>query len=617
MRKEKTMKRIFGILLALALVLGFTLVAATPVAAAATWYVDPTGTDDGSHGTGTGTSAWKTIQYAVGQVGAGDTIMVAAGTYLELVTINKPITVLGATHDVNKNGYTVPGSYAWDDSVESIIQAPDPSAIHSAIVDIVDTSDVTFEGFVVEELSANSNKGDSLLRVYAHNVACHNIVVMNNVIGPFTNTSSQDGQQGRMALYLVNNPYSDLYGITNSHFSGNKIFGAEGNGDNIFIWSSYKSYGASGPASMSGTVIEDNEISGSHRSGIETAGGFSDLTIRNNRIFGNFKLGGDSPDLKYGNGIVMIRGSGDKADSLGFGPVDVTIENNDIHDNDGHGIYMGPNNQDVTITENNIYNNGDEGIIVDLIGNYWNPDFEVSAGPYTNLGGSTNVIADHNNIYNNGSGAEVNGTPTNGFVLDATYSWWGADDGPSGAGPGGGDAVSANVDFVPWACQPATGGLAYLTPSAGVIDDLTPVVPPTGAPVSLPYGMFSFTITGLTPGGGGYVTITVELPGPVPVGSRWWKYQGGLWYSLPIGDDNGDNVITVTLHDGALHEDTDGSSTNGEITDPGGPSGGAVGWETYPISKVRVLLPWIILGAAIAAGASLLVLRRRRTKARV
>ena len=45
--------------------------------------------------------------------------------------------------------------------------------------------------------------------------------------------------------------------------------------------------------------------------------------------------------------------------------------------------------------------------------------------------------------------------------------------------------------------------------------------------------------------------------------------------------------------------------------DPYGPSG-PVGWETQPINKVRVLLPWIALVAAIAGGVSLLVLRRRR-----
>ena len=45
-----------------------------------------------------------------------------------------------------------------------------------------------------------------------------------------------------------------------------------------------------------------------------------------------------------------------------------------------------------------------------------------------------------------------------------------------------------------------------------------------------------------------------------------------------------------------------------------GPPPVPVGWETYPISKVRVLLPWIALLAAIMAGSSLLVLRRRRVQ---
>jgi hypothetical protein len=46
----------------------------------------------------------------------------------------------------------------------------------------------------------------------------------------------------------------------------------------------------------------------------------------------------------------------------------------------------------------------------------------------------------------------------------------------------------------------------------------------------------------------------------------------------------------------------------------GDPPGRAVGWETRPINKVRVLLPWIALIAAIIAGATLLVLRRRRAQ---
>lgn len=37
-----------------------------------------------------------------------------------------------------------------------------------------------------------------------------------------------------------------------------------------------------------------------------------------------------------------------------------------------------------------------------------------------------------------------------GETVDATYNWWGDDSGPSGFGPGDGDAVSDNVNFEPW-----------------------------------------------------------------------------------------------------------------------------------------------------------------------
>jgi hypothetical protein len=36
-----------------------------------------------------------------------------------------------------------------------------------------------------------------------------------------------------------------------------------------------------------------------------------------------------------------------------------------------------------------------------------------------------------------------------------------------------------------------------------------------------------------------------------------------------------------------------------------------VGWDTHPIDKVRVLLPWIAPIATIIVAVSLLVLRRR------
>jgi len=406
-----------------------------------------------------------TIQAAINAGAANDTINVAAGTYEEAILINKPLTLLGATAGVNKNGYTVPVDYAWDDEIESIIVYPTPGVAYNAIVDIYDIDDVTFDGFIVQELNAVGNLNTSLVRVYALTHAISNIAVINSVIGPNTNTVSQDGTHGRMGLYIVNHPYTD-FGVTNSTFAHNKIFDCKGNGNNIFLWSSYYAYGAPGPASMSGTIIDDNEIYGSHRSGIETAGGFSDLTISNNTIYGNSGLPGDNPStLKYGHGMLLIRGASDKVSNplTAYGPVDLTVEGNQIYGNEKSGIYMGPKNDGIIFTDNTIHDNGWNGIMVDLVGNYWNPTFEDPpvSGQYACYDCSNDISASGNSIYNNGIagnpladfGVKVNGVPTNAFVFDAEGNWWGAYCGPYHAtlNPNGeGNAVSDYVDFDPW-----------------------------------------------------------------------------------------------------------------------------------------------------------------------
>jgi len=393
------------------------------------------------------------IQDGINGANEGDIIKVDPGLFEELITIDKPLTLRGATYNVNKNGYDVPIDYEWNISVESVIQPPEEANDYSAIVDIVDTDDVTFEGFIVQELNAIGNIDDSLLRVYANTKEIRNIIVRNNIIGPFTNTDYQDGTHGRMGLYIVNHPYSDEYGVVDSIFSGNKIFNCKGNGNNIFIWSSYSnpSYGAPGPASMSGTMIEDNEIYGAHRSGIETAGGYSGLTIRNNKIHDN---GGptitDKPEIMFGNGIVLIRGSGDShlEDNPGLGPEDLTITDNEIYNNQRNAIYMGPINKDYTITNNKIFNNGWDGIRLDFTALYHNPDFEEGDRiPWADQ--TENIIANNNEIYNNGEyEVRVIGVPTNGFILNAEDNWWGTNDGSEIA-----TLVSENVDYNPWITQ--------------------------------------------------------------------------------------------------------------------------------------------------------------------
>ncbi len=68
-----------------------------------------------------------------------------------------------------------------------------------------------------------------------------------------------------------------------------------------------------------------------------------------------------------------------------------------------------------------------------------------------------------------------------GGPLNAENNWWGAADGPSGAGPGTGDAVSANIDYDPWlTANPLVNILklnvqddpAYLQPGEIVVIDM-------------------------------------------------------------------------------------------------------------------------------------------------
>ena len=66
--------------------LGAGVVTPSHVQAAGPWYIDGTnGTDNNTQGTGTGIYAFKTINYAIADVRvlAGDTVNVAAGTYIE------------------------------------------------------------------------------------------------------------------------------------------------------------------------------------------------------------------------------------------------------------------------------------------------------------------------------------------------------------------------------------------------------------------------------------------------------------------------------------------------------------------------------------------------------
>ena len=119
----------------------------------------------------------------------------------------------------------------------------------------------------------------------------------------------------------------------------------------------------------------------------------------------------------------------------------------------------------------------------------------------------------------------------------------------------------------------ATGAVTFTTDS-GDITGLTAIAQaglacPPRSGLTFPHGFFSFNITNITPGS--TVTITITLPSAMAVGTQYWKCQNGQWVNCTslLGDDDGDNVLTLTITDGGLG-DADG--VNGTIVDPGGPA---------------------------------------------
>jgi hypothetical protein len=84
--------------------------------------------------------------------------------------------------------------------------------------------------------------------------------------------------------------------------------------------------------------------------------------------------------------------------------------------------------------------------------------------------------------------------------------------------------------------------------------------------IQCPYGAMRFQVTGLEAGDS--VTVTLVFPENVPTSAKYYKITSAGWTEIPMGSNDGDEIITLMLTDGDPVTDTDGEA-DGIITDPG------------------------------------------------
>jgi len=426
------------------------------------------------------------IQEAIEMVDDLGTVMAHAGLYDERLLINKPLTLLGATNGVSKKGYVVPSLYAYDTATETVIKPSTDlnwpvigigfTAIGGGSLVLELSAPLTIDGIIVANEIALGGGSRDLIYVGQKVTATSGIEVANSVLGPNTNSVSQPGTNGRSCLVMAGPHKAQVKLLINN----NKIFDAKGDGCGIMLVGAYSlTYGeyAYSLNALAGSVIENNEITGNHRSGLELAAGVQGseaepFIIRDNLIADNgWRDLSESAQLKYGNGLTCQRSSGDKGNADALGCQYLLIQNNEIRDNEKNGIYLGPMNSELTFTGNLISNNGLgtggylkwDAVRLDLPELYYSSlgNGNINGTPlgYQEVSFPENIVLDGNNILDIDAtrptpaeyGINVIQVATNpaGTVL-ATGNWWGDYTGPYHDPDnlaGLGSAVTDNVDY--------------------------------------------------------------------------------------------------------------------------------------------------------------------------
>lgn len=405
------------------------------------------------------------IQDEIGIAAAGDTVLAGAGTYPENLVIAKGLTLRGAGQDVTtvipaaSNPNPCPGSSTCGGAASNVI--------------LVGADDVTITQLTVDGSNPALTGGIQVDGVEIH---ARNGIITNHAgsgyggAGTFDNLEVADVTVRNVFLRGI---YASSGGTFNFH--DNTVENVQGDAYAIGMFN----YGGSGAFTNNSVSRTSDGIASNWSSGTTFTGNV--VTMSGTGIHTDNAGGGViTGDVISGNAV-----SDCKPDGYGIWVFvqysAATVENNTISGcaiglGAFGGSFSGPTVTTV-FRSNTVTGTGDAGSIGALVQTgtfgYGNTDvaaefeFNSIAGfetgvlidesddPYSagdTSGPTATVVLDRNAIAGN-SVAGINSQTIS--TTNATCNWFGHFSGPSGNGPGLGDAVSGNVDTSTWLLEAA------------------------------------------------------------------------------------------------------------------------------------------------------------------
>ena len=336
---------------------------------------------------------YATIQLAIDNASAGDTIIVRAGTYIEDLSIPNTKANL-EIKPVDGEAVTIKGvaTLAWANWALA-----DPN------IDIR-ANGVKIHGFTIESPDVPTTDYSSGMVITGTNVEIYN--------NSFVSKGTGGGGCVVIQTYRDNvlGYDSDISGL-NIH--DNNFSGTPG-GQYVGVFINHTTIG------VGIVTIQNNTFIGNIYQGVVTER--SNTAITSNQITTTQAAGAN------GRGIVVMDWDARNQDNIQI--TNNTVKGAAAGDGFAFGLRIGTAGQ--TLTNINIQNNtvqtNDKGVQVRSSAN------GVTVN-YNDISSNTTFGVENTDVANN---------------LDATNNWWGANNGPAGQGAGNGDNVSTFVAFDPW-----------------------------------------------------------------------------------------------------------------------------------------------------------------------